>query len=209
MSNVMKNTLKSVIALAIIAAVCVTLLSVANGLFPKPDTSAKLDNKTIALLQDICDSESYEILFGSDSEAVSEFNASSGSADTKNYVNAVYRATGSKNNGKIIVEAIGAGYSNGPITILVSYTDDRKIMGVAVKNVDTANTFYGSNLEDTGILDGILESLVGKSGNVGKGKDLMAGTGATYSLNGIASAVNLANEMISRLDEFTQQPAAA
>jgi len=205
MTNATKNTLKSVIVLSIISIVCVALLAIANNVFPKPDTSAKLDSKTISLLNGICQSESYEIVYSTDDQIISDYNTKKG---TKyKYINAIYRATGDTNYGKLIVESIGNGYQNGTVTVLVAYNSDKSIMGIELKSYDSAkNNYMKDKLVKNNVLKGIFASLVGSIGNVGKADNISAKTGATNSLNGVATAINFANEFILSLDVDSLPP---
>ncbi|MBQ4049345.1 MAG: FMN-binding protein [Clostridia bacterium] len=205
MTTATKNTVKSVIVLSLISVICVGLLAMANGIFPKPDTSAKLDTKTVALLNEICYSESYDIAYGTYDEFVTSFNDKNGT--NYKYINALYRATGDTNHGRLIVEAVGNGYQNGTVTVLVAYNIDKTIMAVELKSYDKAkNNYMGGNLVSSGALDAVFENLKGSSGNVGSGKDLMVGTGATNSLNGVANAINFANKFIESVDESALPP---
>jgi len=56
------------------------------------------------------------------------------------------------------------------------------------------------------VLKGIFASLVGSIGNVGKADNISAKTGATNSLNGVATAINFANEFILSLDVDSLPP---
>ncbi len=209
MTKATKNTIKSVAVLSVIAVICVALLAVANGIFPKADTSAKLDEKTVRLLNEICSSESYEIVYGSNDDALADFNKKSG--NKFKYVNALYRATGETNNGRLIVEAVGNGHQNGAITVLVAYDSELAIMGVALKSYDGAkNNYVKGNLVSGGVLDSIFEGLVGASGSVGNANDISSvKTGATNSLNGVATAINLAYKFISGVDISALPPIQA
>jgi len=207
MTTATKNTVKSVIVLSIISVICVGLLAVANGVFPKPDTSAKLDAKTITLLNKICYSESYDIAYGTYDEFVNNFNNKNGT--NYKYINALYRATGETNHGRLIVEAVGNGYQNGTITMLVAFNDDKSIMDMELKSFDKAkNNYMQDSLIKSGALDVILETLKGVSGNVGSGKDLdkIVDTSASTSLGGVATAINLANKFIESVDESALPP---
>lgn len=197
MTKTMKNTLKSVVVMMVIAVVSVSLLAVANKFFPK--YTPTLDEATVKLLNQVSptgvsDSEAYGggyfemIDFASTEINLDDFNTEYGSGDTK--VLAAYRALKGTNKDNIIVESQAKGRDD-IIVMMTAYNQSAVITGCANKSNKES---YWNKLPAN-----VFDSLIGKSGEIQNGNAIQPSTGATMSLNGVAKAVSVANNMAAKL----------
>lgn len=206
MTKTVKNTLKSVLVMAVIAVVAVGLLAVANAFFPEYE--AKLDKKTAALINTICPTEvdaetamndGYIVMAAVDKEKLAALNAEHG-ADKSNKVLAVYEIKKGKYTGYRVVESQAQGYGGNPvIVILTAFDQDGNIDSIAVKQqkenpTGEKNIFTGQYFTD-------FLAYVKNKPNAGTAEDIKAATHATNnsSIKGLANAVNVAAAVLDGL----------
>jgi len=179
----------SVIALSCVATICVTLLSIANVFLRLSPDEAEL--RRINFLHSIISADSFEVLHDIDSDekniTLAEFNQKYPESVLR-----VYRVSGGINDGIYIIESTAAGY-NGSLTVVVVYNSTGTVRMVAVKESPPQEFVSKISFEMLNLL------LRGRAGNVGTAQEFSAAsTGATRTLNGIISAVNLANIFYER-----------
>lgn len=208
--NTLKNTLKCVLVLGVIAVVCVALLAVANR-FLKVEVT--LDKATAKLINQIAPTgadddtaySSYIKMVDLSKGAykitdLDEYNKTYGSNAQK--VRALYTST-HKDTGKVtlVVESEGKGYVDA-IVMLVAYDEDSKVSGLVTKSQNESFWNHIPN-EET-----LYKAYIGTSGTV-SGNSIAAQTGVTVmgTLGGITSAVNIANDFVTRLGGAVQAPA--
>ena len=183
MTKTMKNTLVSVLVMAIISVVAVGCLAVANAFFPEYE--ARLDKKTAALINQICPtgvsdaaafSDGYYEMATVDKAQLKSLNESLG-ADKNNKVLAIYDVKKGDFTGYRVVESQAQGYGSNPVIItLTSFDKDNKIGKVIVKQ-QKENPTGSKNIFTGEYFDKFLEYLAGQK-NVSVG-DVTATTGAT------------------------------
>lgn len=209
MTKSMKNTLKSVLVMAIIAVIAVGSLAVANAFFP--EYQAKLDKKTAALINSICptgvsDAEAfsggYMVMEPIDRDTLAAFNDRNG-VEKNNKVLAVYNMVKGGYAGYRVVEAQAQGYGGNPVIItLTSFDKNNKIGKVAVKQ-QKENPTGEHNI----FLGAYFEKFLGYAAGLDKVSpgDITAATGATNSssVKGLANAVNISVAVIGEL--FTEE----
>ena len=198
MTKSMRNTLKSVAVMAVISAVAVALLALANAFFPA--YKATLDAETANLIADLVglDVSGEEAISGgyiemeeTDEEALAAFNGANG-VDKSNKVLAAYRIGKGTAAGMHVVESQAQGYGGNPVIIvLTSFDGENKIASVAVKQ-QRENPVGPNNIFTDGYFDAFLTYVKGKTA-VSTG-EITSTTGATNaaSIGGLANAVNLA-----------------
>lgn len=205
MTNSLKSTLKSVVALTVIAVVCVALLAVANAFIPKYKPT--LDAATAALINQVSptgvnDNEAfiggYFEMYEIDDKELSDFNRANG-AEANNKVLAVYKAIKGNNANTYIVEAQAQGYSgNEPIHMMTSFKTDNTVLSTAVKS-QNENSPGSKSIFDEAYLKKLISYVSGKT--TLSAEEVMASTGATskYSVNGVVNAVNISQKMVAAI----------
>ncbi|MCI8435983.1 MAG: FMN-binding protein [Clostridia bacterium] len=205
MTKTMKNTLVSVLVMAIISVVAVGCLAVANAFFPEYE--ARLDKKTAALINQICPtgvsdaaafSDGYYEMATVDKAQLKSLNESLG-ADKNNKVLAIYDVKKGDFTGYRVVESQAQGYGSNPVIItLTSFDKDNKIGKVIVKQ-QKENPTGSKNIFTGEYFDKFLEYVAGQK-NVSVG-DVTATTGATNasSIKGLVNAVNIAASVVDEL----------
>ena len=198
MTKSMRNTLKSVAVMAIISAVAVALLALANAFFPA--YKATLDAETADLIAGLVglDVSGEEAISGgyiemeeTDEDTLAAFNDANG-VDSSNKVLAAYRIAKGDAAGMHVVESQAQGYGGNPVIIvLTSFDSDNRIGSVAVKQ-QRENPVGPNNIFTDGYFEAFLEYVQGKTA-VSSG-EITSTTGATNtaSINGLANAVNIA-----------------
>lgn len=210
MTKSMKNTLKSMLVMAVISIVAVTLLSLANAFFPKYE--AKLDKKTAGLIAQLVDlgvSEStaysggYIDMEEIDSEELKAFNADKG-VNESNSVLAVYNILKGDKTGYRVVESQAQGYGSNPvIIILTSFDKDCKIESVIVKQ-QKENPTGEKNIFTEPYFNSFLTYVKGKT--TVTSSDITSATGATntFSIKGLTDAVSIAAAYVT--EKYTDAP---
>ena len=200
--NTLKNTLKSVLVLTVIAVTCVAILAVANR-FMQPEI--RLDAQTCALINRIAptgESDADALSSGSikmvdlskGSYKVSDlaaYNKSNGTATQK--IRALYTST-NKTTGKttLVVEAESKGHVDA-VVVLVAYDDALTITGVVVKS--HSESYWDKVKEEQ-----LYKAIVGSSGQISASSAITAAsTGATHTRDAIIAAVNMASNFVVRL----------
>lgn len=198
MTKSMRNTLKSVAVMAVISAVAVALLALANAFFPA--YKATLDAETADLIAGLVglDVSGEEAISGgyiemeeTDEDTLAAFNDANG-VDSSNKVLAAYRIAKGDAAGMHVVESQAQGYGGNPVIIvLTSFDSDNRIGSVAVKQ-QRENPVGSNNIFTDGYFEAFLEYVQGKTA-VSSG-EITSTTGATNtaSINGLANAVNIA-----------------
>lgn len=198
MTKSMRNTLKSVAVMAVISAVAVALLALANAFFPA--YKATLDAETADLIAGLVglDVSGEEAISGgyiemeeTDEDTLAAFNDANG-VDSSNKVLAAYRIAKGDAAGMHVVESQAQGYGGNPVIIvLISFDSDNRIGSVAVKQ-QRENPVGSNNIFTDGYFEAFLEYVQGKTA-VSSG-EITSTTGATNtaSINGLANAVNIA-----------------
>lgn len=198
MTKSMRNTLKSVAVMAVISAVAVALLALANAFFPA--YKATLDAETADLIAGLVglDVSGEEAISGgyiemeeTDEDTLPAFNDANG-VDSSNKVLAAYRIAKGDAAGMHVVESQAQGYGGNPVIIvLTSFDSDNRIGSVAVKQ-QRENPVGSNNIFTDGYFEAFLEYVQGKTA-VSSG-EITSTTGATNtaSINGLANAVNIA-----------------
>lgn len=206
MTNTVKNTLKSVIALSVVAVVCVALLAVANAFIPKYKPT--LDANTAALINKVSptgvsDNEAfiggYFEMYDISDSALNDFNKANG-AEVNNKVLAVYSIVKGNNKGTYAVEAQAQGYSgNDPIILITSFNRDNSIMSTTVKS-QNENSPGSAGIFTDRYFNALITLINGKTSI--STDEVMASTGATsrYSINGVVNALNISQKMVSSMD---------
>lgn len=202
MTKTMKNTLRSVLVMTVIAVVAVTLLALANAFFP--EYQAKLDKKTAGFISKLLDlgvSED-EALNGGyiemetlDADKLAAFNGTAG-VDKNNKVLAVYVLKKGDKAGYRVVESQAKGYNDPAIVLLTSFTTERKIDSTIVK-AQNENPPQNSIFDP----DKFAAFTVYIKGKTAVSVDeIRTETGATsaFSSNGLANAVNIAAKFIAQ-----------
>lgn len=207
--NTVKNTLRCVLVLGVIAVVCVALLAVANRFL---QVGVTLDKATATLINQIAptganDDEAFSkyiemVDLGKGKYTITDldkYNKTYGSTNQK--VRALYVST-HKDTGKqtYVVEAEGKGYVDA-IVMLIAYDEDNKVSGIVTKS---QNESFWSHIKD---FDALYAAFIGTSGTVNSG-EIASSTGVTvsYTLGGMASAVSIANDFVTRLGGAVQEP---
>ena len=208
--STMRNTLRCISVLSVIAVVCVTLLAVANRFLQAEVT---LDKATSALINRIAptgadDDTAYSSGYirmadlqkgGYGITDLEAYNKKYGSSSQK--VRALYTST-HKDTQKttLVVEAEGKGYVDA-VVMLIAYDEEGKISGLTTKSQSES---YWSHIKDP---EKLYAAFVGMSGAVTV-NEIAASTGVTVrgTLGGITSAVSLANDFMARLGGATAKP---
>lgn len=204
-SNTVKNTLKCVLVLGIIAVVCVALLAVANKFL---QVEIMLDRATSDMINSIAPT-------GLDDEKafneryIEMVDLSKGEYAIKNIddfnekgsnkkVRALYKSKNSSGKITYVVESEGKGYVDA-IVLLIAYDSQKNITGMAVKSqmesfwdhISDINTVYGAFI-------GTPASATHTSSQIA------ASTGVTVkkTLAGITDGVNVANEFVLALGDL-------
>ena len=200
--STMKNTLKSMLVLTVIAVVCVAILAVANH-FMQPEI--RLDAQTCALINRIAptgESDADALSSGSIKMVdlskggykitdLAAYNKSYGSASQK--IRALYTSR-NKTTGKTtsVVEAESKGHVDA-VVVLVAYDDDLTITGIVVKS--HSESYWDKVKEEQ-----LYKAIVGSSGQITASSAVIAAsTGATHTRDAIVNAVNLASGFMVRL----------
>ncbi|MDE7394685.1 MAG: FMN-binding protein [Clostridiales bacterium] len=209
-NNTLKNTLRCVLVLTVIAVVCVAILAVANR-FMQPEE--KLDAQTSALINKIAptgesDSDAYNngsiklVDLSKGNYKVTDLDAYNKSYGTVNKkVRALYSSRNkSTNKTTLVVEAESKGHV-GPVVVLVAYDDDGTITGVTVKS---QNESYWDHVNE----EKMYAAIVGNKGQISASSDMTAAsTGASHTRGAIIDAVNLASDFFVRLgSDVKEQP---
>ena len=205
----LKNTLKCVAVLGLIAVVCVTLLAIANR-FLKAEVT--LDRATSDLINTIAPTGvSNDVAFnegkikmidlsrgGYAVKSIDEYNKQYGSASRK--VRALYTSTDADGKTTFVVEAEGKGYVDA-VVMLVAYDADNKISGIVTK---AQSESYWSHIKD---IDKLYAAFIGRSGRV-ESSNIAASTGVTVmgTLGGMTGAVSIANDFVTRLGGVSTVP---
>ncbi|MBE5732293.1 MAG: hypothetical protein E7353_04570 [Clostridiales bacterium] len=149
MTKSAKNLIKSISVLAVIALVCVAILSFAN-VFLKKEVS--LDRATVKFLNEKFATTTGQTATGTDSDTAfeedyfvmltdSELSNATGytyksfKSNSSNYVVAIYYAQKGVNEGTYYIESTSVGYQN-PISVVVAFTvedNSFSIQNIAVK----------------------------------------------------------------------------
>lgn len=203
MTKSMKNTLRSVAVMAVISAVAVALLALANAFFP--EYKASLDSETAGMIADLVGLEvsgdeaysgGYITMDDADAEALQKFNDENG-VDGNNKVLASYFIAKGEKTGIRVVESQAQGYGGNPVIIvLTSFDKENKIISASVKQ-QRENPTGPNNIFNADYFAAFLEYAGGKTA-VSAG-DILAATGATNkaSVNGLSNAVNIAAAYIA------------
>lgn len=193
MKKSVKDTLKSVIVLLSIAFVCVAVLSVANE-FLKYE--AKLDSAMAKQLYKVCptgeETDKNALEYFEMVSADKEIDKVNGKTSSGAKVVAVYRATKGTNAGCYIIQAQAQGRDSA-VVMLTSYTLDGKVMKSTCYS--QAESYWDAKI--AGRYDDFA-TLTGQSGKI-SGSDIAVDTGATMSINAVAKAVTVSNEMVEYL----------
>ncbi len=209
-NSTVKNTLRCVIVLSVIAIVCVSLLAVANRFLR---VEATLDGATAALINRIAPTgvddgtalsggyikmvnlraENYAI------KDLDAYNKQHGTANQK--VRALYTSKNAEGKITYVVEAEGKGYVDA-VVMLVAYDAENKVSGVITKS---QNESYWNHIKNE---EKLYAAFVGLSGRI-ESSQIAASTGVTVmgTLGGMTSAVSIANDFVSRLGGEPQKPA--
>lgn len=208
-----RDTVLSVAVLAIIALVCVALLSVANEYLKY---EAKLDLQTAGMINDMVGigvsdeeafSEGYLKLYSADELAALDFDLAAfnkGRNNNNGVINAVYGVVkGGKAYDYAVVEVGSHGYYD--MTILVAFDKEKRIAGVKAKAVNEdkfdGQIFDGNRFDD-------FVDLVKDKTEVPAESEILINTGATtkFSVKGLYTALNAATECAKHLDGLFVEP---
>ncbi len=202
-NRTIKNTLKCVLALGVIAIVCVALLAVANKFLK---VEVVLDKATAKLINQIAptgvsDDEAYggghikmvNLADGDYSiKSLDEFNKKG----SNNQVLALYTSTHAETgNVTRVVEAQGKG-RDGVIVMLVAYDAENKVSALVVKSQMES---YWSHITD---IEKVYAAYIGTSYSEQiTSSQVAAVSGATVkvTLGGMTDAVNTASEFIAKI----------
>ncbi len=198
MTKSMRNTLKSVAVMAVISAVAVALLALANAFFPA--YKATLDAETADLIAGLVglDVSGEEAISGgyiemeeTDEDTLAAFNDANG-VDSSNKVLAAYRIAKGDAAGMHVVESQAQGYGGNPVIIVLTSFDSENRIGSVVVKQQRENPVGPNNIFTDGYFEAFLEYVQGKTA-VSSG-EITSTTGATNtaSINGLANAVNIA-----------------
>lgn len=208
-----RDTVLSVAVLAIIALVCVALLSVANEYLKY---EAKLDLATAGMINDMVDigvsdeetfSEGYLKLYGAEELAALDFDLAAfnkGRNNNNGVINAVYGVVkGGKAYDYAVVEVGSHGYYD--MTILVAFDKEKRIAGIKAKS-ETEDKSYVQIFESDRF-EAFVQSMIGKT-DVPVEKEILISTGATTkrSVKGLYTALNAATECAKHLDGLFVEP---
>lgn len=185
----MKEKLKPVYMLALIAAIISCLIIVVYNL-TYVDTTNILTDKQAAAVTTIYGGvkDDYEVVPAEQWQPVLE---QTGNADLSKVTKVIRK----KSDGSLAFECVVKGYKNG-FDIMVG-VKDRAVAGVAVVSVGEETPGLGTNTNDPAFLGnfkGITDKAVIVKTAPSADGEVQAVTSATFSSKGVASAVNIALE---------------
>lgn len=203
-NSTVKNTLRCVLVLGVIAIVCVTLLSIANRFL---QVEVTLDKATASLINQIAptgksDDEALSGGYvqmvdlqagGYSISSIDAYNAQYGTNNQK--VRALYTSKNASGTVTYVVESEGKG-NDSAIVLLIAYDADKKVSALTVKA-------QGESYWDKLNLAEVFKTFVGTSGKI---TNVVAGTGATNSVRGMADAVSIANDFMACLASEATKP---
>jgi Na+-translocating ferredoxin:NAD+ oxidoreductase RnfG subunit len=184
--KVKNTTLISVLVLSSITIVCVLALVLSNIFFFVSEEE-RLKRAFVGFVS----YENVENLYQLDKENSQQLKAFNEEYGKKNeYVDMVFRLKGGEDDGKVVIRSTGVGYGKGAITMYIVYDTEGKVYGIRKYKVAEANSFWNKiKMEE------VSQSFSGGSSDKEFDNSLIkGGTGATFTLNGITQAVNLANK---------------
>ena len=164
----MKNLLKPIIVLTLIAFVCTASLAAVNKL-TKEKISAASAEKTAQSMQQLFPEEQGFEAVETDAELLKKYNVSG--------------ITAAASGAGFIVETAASGYG-GEISMMVAFSPSGDILGVKVLSHEETNGI-GSRVVES---EDFLSQFVGKNAVKEAGVDAVAG--ATVSSNAVVSGVN-------------------
>lgn len=174
-----KEMIRSVVVLALIAAVCVAILAVANEFLRYTPV---LDRKTADMLAEIVPAdgnpmESFELC--SMDDTIKAVNKKYGSGENKKVL-AVYKTLNGASKGAIIVQSQAKG--NDGAVVMLTAIKDGAILGIKCYSQGES---YWAKVDESSF-----SSVKGQTGEIDP--SLIVATGATNSKKAIVEAVNLA-----------------
>lgn len=185
----------SIVVLSIITVVCVAILAVVNDFWKVTD-----EERFARAVSNLMQADSFEILYDGDNvegenySVVAEFNSTFGGTDHK--VNKVRLAKGGRDDGYILFESTGRGYKQKFVKVFIGYDKEGKITGVSLSDISTANNLVGYinwSTASSSLRDKDYQTVIGG------GSDIIANTGATLTLDGVAEAINISNQFYKNI----------
>ena len=171
----MKNLVKPVIVLTVIAFICTAALAGVNTLTKEIIAKAAAEKKAIAMQALFPEEQGFDAL-EIDAETLKKYNSSG-----------VYKASSGKG---YIVEVSASGYG-GDIEMMVAFSNECDILGVKVVSHEETNGIGTRVVGD----EKYLEKYVGKNAKEPSGIDAVSG--ATISSKAVLAGVNDAANLIT------------